>query len=180
MQANHTDAVYEAWRDDKGGLWDTRQLEKWTDIKLVQKTKCMACITEQNKNMAGYTEKTSSYIRARPDIRGSNEKYRQGHFCTNTKLMDARIPTDLPLPLLAHFDVTMPIMTTLKKPNIKRFEDGFKQICGDARLKMHALIYEKLAFELEFLAEAQKTSFAKLENCEPSTLEHIKTFPDAF
>ncbi|CAF4483849.1 unnamed protein product, partial [Didymodactylos carnosus] len=47
MQANHTDAVYVAWRDDKGGLWDTRQLEKWTDIKLVQKTKCVAYITEQ-------------------------------------------------------------------------------------------------------------------------------------
>ncbi|CAF1239285.1 unnamed protein product, partial [Didymodactylos carnosus] len=49
MQANHIDAVYEAWHDDKGGLWDTRQLEKWTDIKLVQKTKCMAYITEQTK-----------------------------------------------------------------------------------------------------------------------------------
>ncbi|CAF4497939.1 unnamed protein product, partial [Didymodactylos carnosus] len=86
------------------------------------------------------------------------------------RLMDARITTNFPLPILAHFDVTIPVMSTLNKPDIKRFEDGFKQICGDSKLKMHALIYEKVAFELEFLAEAQKTSFAKLENCERSNI----------
>ncbi|CAF0813453.1 unnamed protein product [Didymodactylos carnosus] len=163
MQANHINAVYEAWRDDKDGLWDTRQLEKWTDIKLVQKTKCMAYITE--------TKTWQATLKRRVAIL---EKF------IAMRSMDARIPTDFPLPILAHFDVTIPIMPTLNKPDIKRFEDEFKQIYGDAKLKMHALIYEKVAFELEFLAEAQKTSFAKLENCEPSTLEHIRTFTDVF
>ncbi|CAF1090920.1 unnamed protein product [Didymodactylos carnosus] len=144
MQANHIDAVYEAWRDDKGGLWHTRQLEKWTDIKLVQKIKCMTYITEQTKTWQATLKRRESY---RNEINGC--PYSHGS----------------PLPILAHFDVTIPIMPTLNKPDIKCFEDGFKQICGAAKLKIHALIYEKMAFELEFLAEAQKTTFATLENC---------------
>ncbi|CAF1377114.1 unnamed protein product, partial [Didymodactylos carnosus] len=102
-EADHIDANHDACRDDKGGIWDTEQIQSWSEIK--------------------------SALRIKKFI--------------EIKTMAARGPLNLPLPILNRFDTEIPIMSTLDKTVIKKLEDDFKQICTEAKEKMHNKIYRK-------------------------------------
>ncbi|CAF4258888.1 unnamed protein product [Didymodactylos carnosus] len=199
-EADHIDANYEAWRDDKGGIWSTEQIEVWSEIKSAQRTKCMGYINEQtqswqatlkrrvkileqdkiidkaiteiNKNISSEAKREFQLLK--DNLESSSRKY------VEAKTMAARGPLNLPLPILNRFDIEIPIMSTLDKNVIKQLEDDFKQICTEAKEKMHNKIYEKVGIELNFLAGIQTSILAKLKELAPDMTPLFQSFSNGY